>query len=262
VLYSTAFLIKGGIGMTLYRDMSRLEWLKALQMDQSSIPEAMICHGEWEHEENLTYWQDFLQNTQFAKWNTVIGLLDNLSIGFSNVYGSSAAANIVHPFAAAGTNMFIQTGYFGGLSHDLNYDDIFIVNGALMLDGVSTHYHQGSVVEADAELVQAAITYCETHGYPYKVGSVVSVSSLYIETEEMLQEWSSKGYLGVDMETATTLAIAKSFHKDAIGLLTMSDYIVKGETFYHRGEEEWAIEAIVDNRIRELAIYLSKGKKA
>ncbi|WP_029270555.1 hypothetical protein [Virgibacillus alimentarius] len=62
--------------------------------------------------------------------------------------------------------------------------------------------------------------------------------------------------LVVDMETATTFAIAKKFSRKAIGLLNLSDYIISGDTFYSRNDNYEALETEVDSRIREIALHL------
>jgi len=111
------------------------------------------------------------------------------------------AAAITHQFAAIGTNVFIQTGYFGGLSSQLDYGAILIVTEAKMEDGVSNAYIPGrSSVKADEELI--------TRAYQYVTGSVLSTSAPFLETEKIVQSWSLDGHIGVDMESAVTLAVA------------------------------------------------------
>ncbi|WP_010095522.1 purine or other phosphorylase family 1 [Ornithinibacillus scapharcae] len=68
-------------------------------------------------------------------WNTVIGNYDGKRIGFANVYGGPSAAVTAHRYAVLGTENFIQTGYFGGLSHEVQYGDILIVTGAWCFSG-------------------------------------------------------------------------------------------------------------------------------
>jgi purine-nucleoside phosphorylase len=47
-----------------------------------------------------------------------------------------------------------------------------------------------------------------------------------------LIDWSGSGYAGVNMETATTLAVAKYFNKKAIGLLNLSAHLIAGDTVF------------------------------
>lgn len=245
--------------MKLYGDFTKEDWKKSLNIEEKYIPETFILHGEWEHHENLLLWKNILANDQWLpEWNTVIGDHHERKVGFSNVFGGPSAAITAHLFGTLGTEKFIQTGYFGGLSHDVNYGDILIVTGAYMEDGVSQWYSPGdTMVYADHDLIEAAIGFCERKGYQYVTGSVFSTSAMYMETAEIVKDWSEDGHFGVDMETATTFAIAKYFKRRAIGLLNLSDNIINGDTFYSTTEEISQIMDETDRRIRELALYLS-----
>ncbi|CAH0121222.1 Purine nucleoside phosphorylase DeoD-type [Paenibacillus sp. CECT 9249] len=245
--------------MKLYGDFTKKDWLDVFGVEENQIPLSCIIHGEWNHEENLNLWKDTLKEELWLpKWNTVIGKYEGKNIGFANVYGSPIAAMITHQFASAGTNQFIQTGYFGGLSFDVTYGDILIVSEAEMKDGASHWYLPNrKTVKSDEQLLNATIDYCEKKGYSYAVGSVLSTSAILLETQELISEWGLNGHLGVDMETATTLAVAKRFDKKAIGLLNLSDHLMVGDTLYSYTKERELIEAETDEKIRDVALYLS-----
>jgi purine-nucleoside phosphorylase len=112
-------------------------------------------------------------------------------------------------------------------------------------------------VASNEALVSAAVNYCSQKGYSYVVGSVLSTSAMLLETSEMVNEWALKGHIGVDMETATTLAVAKKFNKMAIGLLNISDHLLHGDTLYSYTKERELIEAETDEKIRDVALYLA-----
>lgn len=83
-----------------------------------------------------------------------------------------------------------------------------------MQDGTSHWYlPNNSSVTSDERLLNETIDYCEKMGYSYVVGSILSTSTILLETNEMISEWASNGHIGVDMETATTLAVAKGLIK-------------------------------------------------
>jgi purine-nucleoside phosphorylase len=245
--------------MKLYGEFTKEDWIEALKIDEMKIPQTFILHGEWEHEWNISTWKGLLTNNQWIPtWNTIIGEYQQRQIGFANVFGGPMAAMISHRFSVLETNIFIQTGYFGGLSHEVKYGDILIVTGAYMEDGVSHWYMPNEkMVYADSELVDAGILYCEEKGYSYKTGTVFSTSAMLMETSGMVKDWTNEGHLGVDMETATTFAVAKKFDKKAIGLLNLSDHIISGDTFYSRHKNYEELEDETDRRIRELALYLA-----
>lgn len=245
--------------MKLYGDFTKEDWLNALKVEETQIPLSFIIHGEWNHDVNLKMWGDMLkEDVWLPKWNTVIGKYEDTNIGYANVFGGPMAANIAHQFGLAGTKQFIQTGYFGGLSHDVKYGEILIVTAAGMQDGVSHWYlPDKEIVKADEKLLEKTIEYCEKKGYCYSTGPVVSVSAMLLETSEMVRDWASKGFLGVDMETATTLAIAKKYNKKAVGLLNLSDHLIQGDTIYDYTQEREELETEIDRRIRDVSLHLS-----
>ncbi len=133
-----------------------------------------------------------------------------------------------------------------------------IVSAAKMQDGVSHWYlPEQTLVEADKELVEAACRYCEQKGYSY-IKDMWSVwVPCFIETHDMVKEWSLADFLGVDMETVTTLAIAHKFNKRAVGLLNLSDLLLHGDTVYSYTKDRELIESETDKAIRDVALYLS-----
>lgn len=246
--------------MKLYGDFTKKDWLNTFGVQESQIPSSFIVHGEWNHDINIKLWKNILKDEVWLpKWNTVIGKYDGINIGYANVFGGPMATTVVHQFGLAGTNQFIQTGYMGGLSNDVKYGDILIVTEAGMHDGVSHWYlPDQNVVKSDKQLVDMAIKYCEQKGYSYCVGSIMSTSAMFLETADMINEWALNGFLGIDMETATTLAIAKKFNKKAISLMNLSDHLIKGDTLYSYTKEREEIEDETDEKIRDVALYLSK----
>ncbi|MCJ7842403.1 uridine phosphorylase [Lederbergia sp. NSJ-179] len=248
--------------LKLYGDFTKADWLSILKIKEEEIPQSFILHGEWEHEWNISYWKKILQEEQWIpSWNAIIGEYNKQRIGFANVFGGPIAASIAHRFAVLGTNRFIQTGYFGGLSHEIRYGDIFIVTAAVMEDGVSHWYLPNEkTVYADEMLVEKAVKYCEEKNYKYITGTVFSTGAIMAETGGLAKEWANQGYIGVDMETATTFAVAKRFNKKAVSLLNLSDHISKGDTLYSNNEDRGILEERTDERIREIALHLSELK--
>ena len=244
--------------MKLYGEFSKTDWMKAANLKEEEIPQAFVIHGQWDFEENLQRWSTLLQqDIKQDGWNTIIGRYKSHRIGFSNVFGAPMAASSVHPYSIMGTEIFIQTGYFGGVSLEVAYGDILIVSAAEMADGVSRGYlPDRTFVEADSALIGAAKTFCESRGYPYKVGTLISIGNLHIETPQFVRSWSDKGHLGVDLETAATYAIAQSFSRRAISILNLADHICEGDTLFNYTDERRYLESDTDKRIEELALHL------
>lgn len=72
----------------------------------------------------------------------------------------------------------------------------------------------------------------------------------------MVSKWAQNGFLGVDIERATTLAVAKIFNKKAIGLLNLSDHLIQGDTVYSYTEDREDINNVKINH--SLSGHLTK----
>jgi purine-nucleoside phosphorylase len=248
----------------LYGDFGRQDWLSAWGMTATDVPHALIIHGIWGGEGHLKPWLDRFGVTAIRPdWNTVIGMHDGVRIGYCFAHGAPSATVSTHPLAVMGTQVLIQTGYFGGVRAGVEYGDILIVSDAETEDGVSAAYVGGaSTVAGDRGLVRDARGYCERHALPHQVGSVVSTGALCLETSTDVARWAARGHLGVDMETASTFAVAQRFGRRAVALLNLSDRLDLGDTFYSvtKGQDD-AVDA-VDERIIELALHLAVSTAA
>ena len=245
----------------LYGDFSRKDWREGYGIDPDAVPRALILQGELTAEslELLEVWAELLgPGVTRPLWNTVLGRHNEVPVGYANVVGGPMTAMTAHPYCVMGTELLIQTGYFGGLSHDVRYGDILIVSETETSCGTSADYgDRGQRVPADAALVEAAVGYCERQGWPYVVGSVRSTDAISLETAEMVEGWAAAGHLGVDMETSTTFALAHRLGRRAIALLNLSDHVRSGDHLMNYSDARTATEATVDARIRDLALHLT-----
>jgi len=95
-------------------------------------------------------------------------------------------------------------------------------------DGASQYYampHQ--IADSSKDMNQILIEILGKAGHAYHIGPMYSTSAMLGETKEMIADWNKKGYLGVDLETAATFAVAKHFGAKRAGLLRMIDNVVE-----------------------------------
>lgn len=242
----------------LFGDFDALDWRRGLSVPEEAVPEALIVHGEYDAEENLNRWEQLLGPETFRpQWNIVGGVYKGRRVGFANVFGGPMAAMVVHPCCVMGTQAVIQTGYFGALSDEVDYGDILIVSSVKAGCGVSGEYGAGGGrLEADERLVQKARAYCEDQGWSYVVGEVRSTDAICLETNELVQRWAEDGQVGVDMECSATFSVAAKFDRPVVGVLNLSDHLVRGDHLMNYDDERREVEGEVDERIRELALAL------
>lgn len=80
---------------------------------------------------------------------------------------------------------------------------------------------------ADFDLLYKAVKACETLGYGYKVGNIVSSDNFYDEFNSW-KDWAEMGALAIEMEASALYANAAKAGKRALAILTVSDSIVEG----------------------------------
>lgn len=243
----------------LFGDFTPQHWNDLFAISAEAVPKSLIIHGEVGHEHNLARWSEILgPQIQRPQWNILVGDYEHTHLAFANVLGGPMAAMAAHPFAVMGTELLIQTGYFGGLSEAIDYGDILIVDRVKACCGTAACYgFKEDYVSADEELVDAARTYCDAQGWSYVVGPLRSTDAIFQETNEIALQWAADGQLGVDMETSTTFSVARHQGRRPISLLNLSDHMLRGEHYFEYEGQRRELGKEVDRRIRQLALHLA-----
>lgn len=249
---------KGGESATLYGNFSSTQWQEGLSIPSGKVPHALIVHGDYEPTENLRRWERLLgPEAVRPQWNVVVGKHEGRRVGFANVIGGPMAAMAVHPCCVMGAELVVQTGYFGGLSQEVGYGDVLIVDSVRAGCGVAEEYAPGQVrFDADPKFVEAARLYCERNRWPHVVGEVRSTDAIFRETRQMVEKWEDDGQIGIDMESSATFAVASTFERPTIGLLNLSDHLLRGDHLMNYDDERLELQQRVDERIRELTLHL------
>ena len=68
-------------------------------------------------------------------------------------------------------------------------------------------------------------------GHTTHTGTHLTWPSLFAQDAALVQGWHEAGYLAVDMETATTLAVSRYFGMDALAMLVVWDDLTRGRSF-------------------------------
>lgn len=129
-----------------------------------------------------------------------------------------------------GVKTIIRVGSAGAYTRDLKVGDLVIAEGACTDSNYGDQYELGGVFApiADFGLLRAAADSCESMGYRYKVGNVLSSDVFYRENPHP-ERWMAMGVLAVEMEVAALYFNAARAGTRALGILTISDHILTGE---------------------------------
>ena len=219
----------------MLKELTKNDWLSLLNIPEDRIPTVLVLRGTRNLRANYVKHSDFLSyafevgspNGIFE--DVLIGDYKNITVGYASVYGDAMASEITHLFAVLGTTLVIQTGCCGALTDSIQAGDIVCATSAYCGEGASQYYlPQKREVSASPNLVKqimpSRVASVEIHK-----GPIWTTSALLAEGKAEIQNWSHQGYIAVDMETATTFAVAEYFGMQRLSLLFVFDNPSKGE---------------------------------
>ena len=179
----------------------------------------------------------FLENP--VCFNEVRGML-----GYTGTYKGKRVSVMGHGMGMASIGIYtyelynfydvktiIRVGSAGSINKDLHVGDLALAMGCCTNSNFAAQFDLPGVYApiADFGLLRAAVDSCEKMGYKYMVGNVVSSDMFYSENPHT-DKWINMGVLAVEMEIAALYMNAARAGKRALGLLTISDHILTGET--------------------------------
>lgn len=129
-----------------------------------------------------------------------------------------------------GVENIIRIGSAGGISMDVQVNDILLAMGACTDSSfVETFVDLPGTFApvADYTLLSTAARLAEEKQCRYFVGNVVSSDVFYSTRADVNERWQRMGVLGVEMESAALYATAAYYGKRALTLLTVSDHLFR-----------------------------------
>jgi uridine phosphorylase len=212
----------------MLRDLSKDDWLSILGIPETRVPKVLLLRGTRNLKAQYDrYRQLFSDVVDMGTPNGIfedvlIGNLDDVSVGYASVYGGPMASEIVHMFGVLGTKLVIQVGCCGAIADGIGPGDLFIAEEAFCGDGASQYYKlSGSTVSATIRPGQLPRLLSDEPGW--HTGRIYTTGALLAEGIEDINNWHSRGFGAVDMETAATFAVAEHFGMDRISILFAFD---------------------------------------
>jgi len=252
----------------MLRDLTRDDWLSILDLPERRIPKALILRGT----RNLKSQYD-LYRTHFSNIveigspngileDVLVGDLDGLSVAYASVYGAPMASEVVHIFGVLGTSLVVQTGCCGGLVDEIGPGDIFIATEAYCGEGASQYY------KTDDKMVKASVNVAESRAIrgindvPVHFGRIYTTSALFAEGEREVEDWHSRGFSAVDMETSATFAVAEHFGMDRASILFAFDNPRRKEHILMKEADKDKRRILGNKRMIELGLGFVKEYNA
>ena len=249
----------------MLRELSKSDWLSILKIPESRIPKILILRGT----RNLKTQYEFHRGlfTNILEVGTPNGILEDVFIGdlnsfpvaYASVYGAPMASEIVHVFGVIGSRLVIQTGNCGALADAMGPGDLFIAEEAYCGEGASQYYKADSkVVKFSPKVVEMSLIK-DVNDFPVHFGKIYTTSALFAEGEKDIEDWIRKGFSAVDMETATTYAVAEHFGMDRVSILYGFDNPRRKEHILMKDSEKDKRRKLGNEKMIELVCDIVKG---
>jgi uridine phosphorylase len=245
------------------KELGKADWLRMLNIPEARIPSVVILRGtrnlQSQYEAARGFFSDVVDvgAPNGIVEHVLIGKLAGRPVGFACVYGAAMASEIVHIFGSLGTRAVIQTGNCGGLADELSAGDLFVPAEAYCGEGAAQYYKSNGQRVA-AFPAPATLQSFACHGAEhFRKGSIYTTAALLAEGEADIERWHREGFSAVDMETATTFAVAEYFGMDRIAVLYVFDNPRQREHLLLTDVEKDAKRARANKTARELAFALA-----
>ncbi|MFN8448157.1 MAG: hypothetical protein U0521_06115 [Anaerolineae bacterium] len=221
--------------MTIFRsimDIGADEWLDAMKLSADDIPDAVIVEGSWWRQQRTDWRLGYLTDVRELEFPDIFwGRWKDSKIAFCCAYGAARTVEIIHLFGVLGTKLAIQIGTCGGLQAHLKPGDIILPEVVSCREGIAALYGAPDAVLGSAEWIDRAQALLQARGHTTYRGLHMTWSSLFAETAQMMEAWHRAGYLSVEMETATTFAVARHFDMAAVSMVVVWDELTRGRRF-------------------------------
>ncbi len=248
----------------MYQEMAAADHRRVLGIDEENVPDVLLSLGVFDVAAGAKRFADYLESAEpLRRYPAYIGRYRGLRVGLAASFGGPLAAFHVHTFAAAGTPVVVQLGWYGALQDGTSLGDVVVPRHAERQDGVSDWYlPKGILADASQELSVAIARQLEEAGGTVHQAAIYSTPALLAESREVIADWSRHGYHGVDMETAATFAVAKQFEiRRAAALVRFDDLLREEDHLAMRmprerreillGREPVVVEAVLNALVAE-----------
>lgn len=172
---------------------------------------------------------------------------------YLSTIGGAASAGIMEEVIAMGGQRFLFFGSCGALNHDVAEGAVVVPTAAWRDEGVSYHYLPAAD-EIEVETAGRLIAILDELEVPYHATKTWTTDAIYRETVATMQKRISTGCGVVEMECASTAAVAKFRDVEFYQFLYGADSLAG---------DEWDPRTLVENgddqngRLAELAVRIS-----
>ena len=212
----------------MYRELDPAAHRLILGITEDELPDVLVIFGELTVERAAKRMVEHLEQPEYLpRWAGYFANFGGKRVAFHAAFGGAMAAHYVHIWCGAGVRTVLQLGWFGALQHGMDAGDVIVPEHAAREEGVSDWYlPKGVLADATPELSSANASTIRAAGVNVNEGPLFTTPSMLAESRDVIADWSRHGWLGVDMETAATFAVAKHFGARRAAALVLIDDLV------------------------------------
>jgi purine-nucleoside phosphorylase len=150
---------------------------------------------------------------------------------FTIAYGGTLLSEWVHLACLWGSQTNIVVGDCGGLLREANAHDIVVPTFAYANESATRMYEPEANCRhyADEQISRQLMKRLEDKHKIWN-GPTVTCQAMLAETREDIERWSSEGYYGVEMESATVFAVSNHFKRKTAAVLGITDNLIQEKT--------------------------------
>ena len=224
----------------MYVDYKASDYLEHLKLPADYKVESILVVGSWNVLGKTTQLAEVLKDyfpaaklkplpAAFLSTGRELSYQGRVSWFFVE-YGGAKLSELLHIGSLLGSNQNLLIGSAGGLQPDLQAGDIILSSAAYKDGSMSQLYDQSEQqkhVAADLDLLQVISQKLDDK---VAIGKTMTCQAMLAESRALIKRWSQQGYLGVEMEAATVLAVSKYFAVPAAAMLVISDNLIAETT--------------------------------
>lgn len=213
-------------------ELTAADWRQALKLPEADLPDVVIVEGSWWRAQRTDWRLGYLSDVCELEFPDIFwGRWKGKKIVYCCAYGAPRTVEIIHLFGILGAKLAVQIGTCGGLQPYLKPGDIILPDVALCREGVAWLYGAVEAAVGSPVWIEQAHTLLQGRGHQTHRGTHLTWPSIFAQDGRMIETWHRAGYLSVDMETATTFAVAAHFGMPAVSMLVVWDDLTRGRGF-------------------------------
>ena len=244
-------------------------------LEPGEVGRYVFLPGSPERTEKIAAYFDNPKEIAYNReFRTFVGELDGVKVAVTSTgIGGPSAAIAVEELHQCGADTMLRVGTCASTSEKVSLGDVVIPNGAVRMEGVSTHYLPIEYPAVpDFQVVKAVEQAAQKLEFPYNVGVTITKASFYTQTTpetkpvgpELVYKWQAYekgGATSTSMECSVLFCVGAS-----LGIRT-SSVMISATNFgeysndaddYPSGWEERAIEV----GIEAMKILIRKDQEA